>query len=172
MLPKGIRAGLQHFAQDPRLWKLLGSMLQPDPVERASSAKALEALTSDEALAPDDPTTAYFQAVVENSDTCPMPPDSAMFMRPLSVVASFSRSEPFGLVLCTKYDEVGQGDELSPEDQRLWEEATVNAREGDVFIRGINPGSQAAKLGRLRVGDRLTMVGDFNVSEQGGGFDR
>ncbi|KAL7550868.1 hypothetical protein ACHAWF_014070 [Thalassiosira exigua] len=87
--------------------------------------------------------------------------------RPLHYVATFSRSQSLGLILSEVDSEGKYDDELSAEDDKLWKEATVDARPGEVYIRGIVEGGQAESIGVFDVGDRVMGVGEFPFIAEG-----
>eukprot|EP00667_Euglena_gracilis_P001539 EG_transcript_1539 len=175
ILPKGVSVGLRYLAHHHSVWQLLGRMLTQDPRRRISSTEALASLrlapTLTEVLPLEEES--FLEVVMENSDTGPEPSSSnVMLMRPLSIITSFSREQPVGLALATKFDDWLARAPLPPPLQALWDEGTRDASPADVFVREIIPGGQADRLGVLQVGDRLQMVGDLDVSSHGGGCKR
>ena len=87
--------------------------------------------------------------------------------RPLHYVATFSRSLSLGLILSEVDPDGKYEDELSEEDAKLWEDATVDAQPGEVFIRGVAEGGQAEAIGVFEVGDRVMGVGEFHFNNEG-----
>jgi serine/threonine protein kinase len=86
---------------------------------------------------------------------------------PLHYVATFSRSKSLGLILSEVDPEGKYEDELGEEDDKLWRDATANAQPGEVYIRGVVEGSQAATMGIFDVGDRVMGVGEFPFIAEG-----
>ena len=88
--------------------------------------------------------------------------------RPLHFVASFNRNTPLGLVLSeVNDDDDDEEEEMDEESHRLWLEATKDAVPGQVFVKGVVPGSQAEDFGIFEIGDQLQGVGELPVAERG-----
>ena len=89
--------------------------------------------------------------------------------RPLHFVATFNRAMPLGLLLSEvdPDDEYEDEEELDEKAAAAWKEATTSSFPGEVYIRGIVPGSQADDIGIFNVGDQLQGVGEFPFLAEG-----
>ena len=146
-----------------------------------------------------DAPPSFLSTVVENAQYCMLPtalegkpktsdapvepvsqpselPPGQVQVQPLSVIANFRRAKPLGLVLASVDDEVEDYQKCYPQEaeemQALWDRGTADAGPGDVFIREIVEKGQAESMGLLQIGDRLSIIGDLDVSANGGGFSR
>lgn len=155
--PGGLDHSLEYLAERRGLWTLVEEMLAKDPSKRPTAKQAIRRLQK--ILQDDGPEDCpFFTMVIESMDTCPMP----MISRPLHYVATFSRKQSLGLLLSELDDE---------EDNPEWVEATKFAQAGQVFIKEIVEGGQAAELGEVcEVGDQLIGIGELPLA--GGGFEK
>ncbi|GAX11464.1 hypothetical protein FisN_22Lh148 [Fistulifera solaris] len=174
--PAGMDDAMDVLQKRPGLWRLLKSLLQKDPRNRISSAKALElwyliqqnASTEIQKRVADARLDdgAYLKDCLELYSSCPVTPT----VWPLHFVATFDRRKPLGLYLSeVDLDEETKA-ELSAEDRKKWDAATSDMPSGEVFVQGLVPDSQADILGIFQVGDRLEGVGELPVS--GAGFEK
>ena len=165
--PQGLSHALDYLGERPGLWTLLQDMLAKDPGYRPTASEALvrfKRIMDDDGME-DGP---FFTMVMESMDSCEIPTMS----RPLNFVATFSQSRPLGLVL-SEMDGDDDGDDLDDMDEKsriLWKEATKDALEGEVFVKGIVEGGQAAELGIFEIGDRLQGIGELPFFD--GGFEK
>lgn len=104
----------------------------------------------------------YLPDVLDSLLVCELPT-----VRPLHFVASFERRTSLGLYLAEAEAETLEMDDVS---LLKWKQATADAIPGDVFVQGIVPNGQAAKMGVFAIGDRLHCVGELPLA--GGGFER
>lgn len=174
--PAGMDDAIEVLQKRPGLWRLLKGLLQKDPRNRLSSAKALDLwnlvlqnASTDISKRIEDARLddgAYLKDCLELYNSCPVTPT----VWPLHFVATFDRKKPLGLYLSeVELDEETKAD-LSPDDERKWDAATSNMPPGEVFVQGLVPGSQAESFGIFQVGDRLEGVGELPVS--GAGFEK
>ena len=178
------------------LWKLLKDMLEPQPLKRISSSKALARYKKimknfksncDNKFSRKEYDGAFFDSVIETFETCTIPDyggdenddnavnsnqiDSSFVKpRPLHYVLTFDRGLSLGLVLSEAFTDDSDNEE-SPEDnisdKEAWSKATEDAEEGEVFVREIVKDGQADEMGLVEVGDRLVAVGDFPFANNG-----
>jgi hypothetical protein len=181
--PLGFDDTLEYLGERRGLWALMKRMLQPDPLNRISSAMALERLVeilalrsgeidwSDETIALVAREEAFFESVIDSFGTCTVnygdgQDDSRP--RPLHFLASFRAGLPPGLVLAEASDDNNdEYSDMSDEAKAKWKEATKVAFPGEVFVRGWNANGQADKLGIFEVGDRLRGVGELPFTNAG-----
>lgn len=175
--PAGMDEAMEVLQKRPGLWRLLKGLLQKDPRNRVSSAKALElwnlilqnASTAEVEKRVADARLddgAYLKDCLELYSSCPVVPT----VWPLHFVATFDRRKPLGLYLSeVELDEETKAD-MSPDNQKKWDIATSNMTPGEVFVQGVVPGSQAESFGIFQVGDRLEGVGELPVT--GAGFEK
>ena len=135
----------------------------------------------------------FFSGILENFETCELPDEGAaigvpmegvpikkevpatsstaeqalVMPYPLHYVATFSRSKSLGLILSEVDLEGKYEDELDEEDGKLWRDSTTTAQPGEVYVRGVVEGSQAATMGIFEVGDRVMGVGEFPFIAEG-----
>lgn len=163
------------------LWKLLKDMLQPNPIKRVSSKRALarfdEIMTRNNGEQLSD--GAFFETVIENFEVCSIPDweganeegtkETTSFMkpRPLHYAMTFNRKSSLGLVLSEPLADDENEIDIVDESRITWEMATQNAQDGEVFVREIVQNGQAEKMGIIEVGDRLVGVGDFPFTNNG-----
>jgi len=178
--PDGLEDALVYLAERPGLWRLLGAMLRADPEKRVSSKvakdqfeKIISAVETADSFVTAETDGAFFESVVQALEICFVEDDIVVeeegmmsIPRPLHFVATFKRRESLGLLL-SEGDE-GMEEDADEESKLLWEEATANARPGEVFVKGIVEGGQAEALGIFEIGDRVQGVGEFPL--MGGGF--
>lgn len=181
--PLGFDDALEYLGERRGLWALMKQMLQPDPLNRISSAMALARLSeilalrsgemdwSDETIALVAREESYFESVIDSFEKCTVSygggqDDSRP--RPLHFLASFRAGVPAGLVLAEASGDnnIEDGD-MSDEAKEKWKEATKFAFPGEVFVRGWNTNGQADKLGIFEVGDRLRGVGELPFTNAG-----
>eukprot|EP00980_Cylindrotheca_fusiformis_P007760 scaffold1648_cov115-Cylindrotheca_fusiformis.AAC.15 len=154
--PGGLDHSLEYLGERRGLWTLVEEMLAKRPYNRPTAKQATERLQKIlKGEGPED--CPFFTMVIESMDTCPMP----VMSQPLHYVATFSRDLPLGLLLSERDEE---------DDNPEWAEATKFAQDGQVFIKEIIPGGQAAELGDVcQVGDQLVGIGELLFP--GGGFE-
>ena len=182
--PLGFDDALEYLGERRGLWALMKQMLQPDPLNRISSAKTLEGLNeilalrsgemdwSDENIALIAREESYFESVIESFGKGTISygdgQDDDSRPRPLHFLASFVAGIPPGLVLAeASGDNVLEDGDMSDEAKEKWKEATKFAFPGEVFVRGWNVNGQADKLGIFEVGDRLRGVGELPFTNAG-----
>jgi serine/threonine protein kinase len=162
--PAGLAEGLDVMSDRPGLWDLLKGMLQTDPADRLSSAKALELLQkvrAGEVAA--DTDGIYLTSVLASLEECAVP-----VTRALDFVASFRRGESLGLVLAQA--DAADTSEMDGTALTLWNQAVEGADPGEVFVQGIVEGGQAEEMGIFEIGDQLQGVGELPVAQ--GGFEK
>ena len=181
--PLGFDDALEYLGERRGLWALMKQMLQPDPLNRISSAMALESLNeilalrsveidwSDETIAFVAREESYFESVIDSFGKGAINYGDGQDdgrPRPLHFLASFKAGVPSGLVLAeASGDNIAEDSDMSEEAKRKWKEATKFAFPGEVFVRGWNASGQADKLGMFEVGDRLRGVGELPFSNAG-----
>ena len=183
--PLGFDDALEYLGERRGLWGLVKHMLQPDPINRISSATALERLGeiltlksgeiewSDEAIARVAREESYFETVIDSFQKCKVvnygdgQVQDDRRPRPLHFLASFKAGVPAGLVLAEASDDIGEESDMSDEAQSKWNDATKFAYPGEVFVRGWRTNSQADELNIFEVGDRLRGVGELPFTNAG-----
>ncbi|KAL7490513.1 hypothetical protein ACHAWT_000288 [Skeletonema menzelii] len=147
--PLGFDDALEYLGECRGLWALMKQMLQPDPLNRISSAMALESLNeilalrsgeidwSDETIAFVAREESYFESVIGHG-------------------AKRKRCSSEGCA---------NGAVLMCQSKRF--SAFAKIRIFSVFVRGWNASGQADKLGMFEVGDRLRGVGELPFSNAG-----
>ena len=174
---------LEYLGERRGLWGLLKNMLQPNPMNRISSAMVLESLRevlalktgeiewSDEAIARVAREESYLETVIDSFDKCTISYGDGQDdnrPRPLHFLASFTAGMPVGLVLSeASGDDIDDNSDTSEEAKRKWKEATKFAFPGEVFVKGWSTNGQADKLGVFEVGDRLRGVGELPFTNAG-----
>ncbi len=89
-------------------------------------------------------------------------PQSLTLPRPLHYIATFERGKSLGLILSeADGSSLDEEDDEMKETRMAWEEATQDAKKGEVFVRHVVQGAQADQMGVIEVGDRLVGVGEF-----------
>jgi len=168
--PRGLDHSLEYLANRPGLWTLLVEMLSEEPSKRPTAQQVIarfqRILTERDDEVPQDGP--FFQMVIDSLETCEIPTVS----RPLSFVATFSRTKSLGLVLSEVLDDDAGDDENDNDETNslLWNEATKDAVAGEVFVKDVVSNSQAEELGIFQVGDRLLGIGELTFSN--GGFEK
>jgi serine/threonine protein kinase len=165
--PVGLSEGLDVLADRPGLWALLQGMLQTDPADRLSSAKALKQLQEIRAgKVTSDADGNYLNSIftaLEEACTVPVP-----VARALDFVASFRRGESLGLVLAQA--DSADTSEMDGAALMQWNQAVEGSGTGQVFVQGIVDGGQAENMAIFEIGDQLQGVGELPVAE--GGFEK
>jgi serine/threonine protein kinase len=179
--PSRFDDALEYLGERRGLWGLLKNMLQPNPMNRISSAMAFESLRevlalktgemkwSDENIAR-VVEESYLETVIDSLDKCTISYGDGRDdnrPRPLHFLASFAAGTPVGLVLSEAGDDIDGNSDMSEEAKRKWKEATKFAFPGEVFVRGWSKNGQADKLGVFEVGDRLRGVGELPFTNAG-----
>jgi serine/threonine protein kinase len=181
--PSRFDDALEYLGERRGLWGLLKKMLQPNPMNRISSAMALESLRevlalksgemkwSDENIARVALEESYLETVIDSFDKCTISYGDGQDdnrPRPLHFLASFTAGMPVGLVLSeASGDDIDENSDMSEEAKRKWKEATKFAFPGEVFVKGWSTNGQADKLGVFGVGDRLRGVGELPFTNAG-----
>lgn len=174
--PAGMDDAIEVLQKRPGLWRLLKGLLQKDPRNRISSAKALELwnIVLENASKKVEERVidvrlddgAYLKDCLELYSSCSVAPA----VWPLHFVATFDRKKPLGLYLSEVELDGDSNADLDPDDREKWDIATKDMPPGEVFVQGIVPGSQAESFNVLQVGDRLEGVGELPVA--GAGFEK
>lgn len=181
--PSRFDDALEYLGERRGLWGLLKNMLQPNPMNRISSAMAFESLRevlalktgemkwSDETIARVAREESYLETVIDSFDKCAISYGDGQddnIPRPLHFLASFTAGMPVGLVLSeASGDDIDDNIDMSEEAKRKWKEATKFAFPGEVFVKGWSKNGQADKLGVFEVGDRLRGVGELPFTNAG-----
>ena len=164
--PAGIDGGLEYLGERRGAWALLKRMFAKDPIERISSAQALDQMEkiiglrngdiewSDSFIMEVAQEESYFETVIQSFESCVVNLGPENMPRPLHFLASFRKGSPVGLLLA-EASEVENDGSMSNEGWDKWQRATQRALPGEVFVRGWEDGSQASQLGLFEVGDRL-----------------
>jgi serine/threonine protein kinase len=165
--PAGLVEGLDVLSDRPGLWGLIQGMLQTDPVDRLSSAKALKRLREIRAgKVTSDADGTYLNSIFTAlEEPCPI---SVPVARALDFVASFRRGESLGLVLAQA--DAADTSEMDATALIQWNQAVEGSGPGQVFVQGIVEGGQADEAGIFEIGDQLQGVGELPVAE--GGFEK
>jgi hypothetical protein len=172
---------LEVLQERPGLWKLVQDMLVEDPTERLSSSQARarwQTIIEGGPLAEDEQDGDFVRNVLAAQELCQIPDT-----RPLHYVATLACHEPLGLIL-SEFDASSSSSSSSSSqeeedddydkdwtehDKLMWHRVRQEAFPGEVFVKGVVPGSQADELGIFEIGDRLQGVGDIRLT--GGGFE-
>jgi serine/threonine protein kinase len=180
--PSRFDDALEYLGERRGLWGLLKKMLQPNPMNRISSAMAFESLRevlalktgemkwSDENIARVAREESYLETVIDSIDKCTISYGDGQDdnrPRPLHFLASFAAGTPVGLVLSEAGDDIDSNSDMSEEAKRKWKEATKFAFPGELFVKGWSKNGQADKLGVFEVGDRLRGVGELPFTNAG-----
>ena len=178
--------GLSYLAERPGVWSLLKDMLVANPARRISSFQALDRFTTTLSnlqegidMSREEFDGSYFDGVISALETCLIPDiveldtevaaKTSLIPRPLHFIATFKREESLGLVL-SEFDIDGNyEEELSEQDQYIWDLATMDSNQGEVFVRGIVDDGQASEIGVFEIGDKVVGVSDFPLLD--GGFE-
>jgi hypothetical protein len=154
---------------------------KPNPIMRISSSKALEKLRKIQGLRKGDiewnesdiaeiaREEAYFETVLESSESCFVNIGLENMPRPLHFLASFRKGIPMGLMLA-EASEVENDGSMNSREWDQWRRATERALPGEVYVKGWDVRSQAGQLGIFEIGDRLRGIGELPFVN--GGFEQ